>query len=126
MRDPKVLAIYQGVGTHDPAWDDFEAFKAWSIDNGYADNLSLDRIDYEGGYWPDNCRWATNRVQSRNKSNNVRLTLMGEEMVLADAVKRFGVDGKTIQKRLAAGWPEELAVKRMGSRTAHKLYQKYA
>lgn len=49
-------------------WDkSSEAFVRWALENGYADNLSIDRIDTNSGYSPENCRWATWTQQARNK-----------------------------------------------------------
>ena len=48
-------------------WDNFMSFKEWSDNNGYFDDLSIDRIDNDKGYSPDNCRWTTKAVQARNK-----------------------------------------------------------
>lgn len=47
--------------------ESFEAFRAWSLANGYADDLSIDRIDNDCGYSPDNCRWATAMTQTHNR-----------------------------------------------------------
>ena len=50
-----------------PEWDSFMAFEAWSLSHGYQDDLSIDRIDNDGGYSLDNCRWVTMKTQAANK-----------------------------------------------------------
>jgi len=47
-------------------WDDYKEFFSWAMKNGYKDNLSIDRIDVDGDYRPENCRWATHKDQSQN------------------------------------------------------------
>ena len=51
-------------------WDNFEEFYNWSMDNGYNENLSIDRIDFNGDYEPNNCRWTTSVRQNRNTRKN--------------------------------------------------------
>lgn len=48
-------------------WQQFEPFRAWALANGYADNLSIDRVDNDGNYEPSNCRWADQATQVRNR-----------------------------------------------------------
>jgi hypothetical protein len=49
------------------SWLDYLTFKEWALTNNYADNLSIDRIDGNLGYFPANCRWTTALIQARNK-----------------------------------------------------------
>ena len=60
---------YGGRGiTVCPLWvESFPDFRDWALTNGYADNLSIDRIDNDRGYSPDNCRWATAKEQRDNQ-----------------------------------------------------------
>ncbi|MDR2536565.1 MAG: hypothetical protein LBD29_11110 [Treponema sp.] len=60
--------------------DSFLAFYDWSINNGYADNLSIDRINPKGNYEPNNCRWASNQTQSENRQNVVLYDYFGEKL----------------------------------------------
>lgn len=87
------------------------AFYDWSIENGYRDDLSIDRIDNNGPYAPWNCRWATTGEQSRNNRRNRIIEFNGESHVLMDWEKITGVKRETIAHRLNIGWSVEDALR---------------
>lgn len=85
------------------AWKTFDPFMEWATLNGYRDDLTLERIDNNGPYSPDNCRWATRREQDRNKRRNVWIDYDGERICQADLAERLGVHYSTIYHRLKTG-----------------------
>lgn len=83
---------------------DFMTFYDWSMNNGYKDNLTIDRIDNNKGYSPSNCRWTNAKTQSRNKRNNINITINGEVHCLTDWCKILNLNHKTVSTRLSRGW----------------------
>lgn len=78
----------------------FEAFRDWSIANGYADHLTIDREKNNLGYSPGNCRWATKAQQNRNHSRNVNVTFRGELINVTELAERFGIKRYTLWQRI--------------------------
>ena len=76
---------YGGRGIHICTnWrQDFLTFEEWALANGYSDSLSIDRIDCNKDYCPENCRWATAEVQANNVRSNHNITFRGETLTLA-------------------------------------------
>jgi hypothetical protein len=85
-------------------WLDFVPFHNWAILHGYQDNLTIDRINNDEGYYPENCRWVTSAVQNRNTSRNKYLTFNGETLTIMDWSKKINISYAGIRKRLALGW----------------------
>lgn len=80
--------------------NDFASFQSWSLNNGYADNLSIDRIDSNGNYEPNNCRWATSSEQNSNKSNNHYLTIDGETKTLGEWCRIYKANREKVKYNL--------------------------
>lgn len=93
-------------------WHKFEPFQEWALANGYAADLSIDRIDNSLGYSPENCRWATVKTQSRNKDTNHLITINGITKPLVDWVQSdyCSLQYGTVARRLALGWDVERAL----------------
>lgn len=68
----------RGIKVCDEWKDSYENFSKWAIENGYKDTLTIDRIDYNGNYEPNNCRWITQKEQTRNTRGNTNVYLEGE------------------------------------------------
>lgn len=96
----------RGIGVC-AAWrHDFSAFRDWALAHGYADNLSIDRINNDGGYAPENCRWASPAEQARNRRNNKKI----DGRCIADWAKGAAVTVSAIHRRLRKGWTIRQAV----------------
>lgn len=82
---------------------DYLSFKEWALNNGYKNNLSLDRIDNSKGYFPDNCRWIPLGRQASNQTTNRKLTYNNRTETLADWSRITGLNHSTIWSRLDRG-----------------------
>ena len=96
-----------------PEWlNNFQAFFDWSMANGYADNLTIDRIDVDGDYSPENCRWADKFQQANNRSNNHYITYNGETKTMREWSRELEMSYTTLRKRINAGWDVKVAFER--------------
>lgn len=85
-------------------WKEFAPFMNWAYANGYSDSLTIDRIDSNGGYSPDNCRWSDAIQQSNNRSNNHLLTMNGETLTVKQWAVRYKMKWTCLHERLRRGW----------------------
>ncbi|MBR6613181.1 MAG: hypothetical protein IKK84_00250 [Clostridia bacterium] len=90
--------------------NNFVAFYNWAINNGYSEELSIDRIDNNGNYEPSNCRWATRKVQANNKRDNHYLIYNGKSQTISQWANELNIKPHTILRRLNLGWSVERAL----------------
>jgi hypothetical protein len=98
-------------------WMDFSAFRAWALASGYSDGKTIDRIDNNGNYEPENCRWATRREQNRNYSRNRMITFNGKTQCVQDWAHELGIKSATISFRLRSGKTTEEALSKTDFRS---------
>jgi len=84
-----------------------ENFINWAMVNGYADSLTIDRIDNDKGYSPDNCRWVTMKVQENNTRRNHYITYKGKTQTIAQWADEIGISKDTLYTRFKNGWTVE-------------------
>lgn len=95
--------------------ESFEAFKGWSLANGYKSQYILGRLNTEDGYSPENCQWTTIQKQNRERNSNIRIEVDGSEKTLYDLSDEFGINPATIRGRLERGLSGEDLTKPVGT-----------
>lgn len=94
----------RGITVCDEWLESQESFVRWAMASGWKKGLSLDRIDNDKGYSPDNCHWATDAEQARNKSSCIYLEHNGERKCLMDWCKEYGVPHHLPLNRINRGY----------------------
>ena len=116
---------YGGRGIHVcKEWEDYIMFKKWALNHNYNDNLTIDRINVNGDYSPENCRWITIQEQANNKRNNKKITYNGETHTIAEWSKIKGYSKGLISSRLSKGWEVEKAIETPPIKNISKKYKK--
>ena len=104
---------YGGRGIKvDAEWLEYIPFAKWAFKNGYSEELTIDRIDPDGMYEPENCRWATIKEQANNKRNNRIVVYREQRYTLTELAEQIGMNKTTLKERLNNGWRVEDAVER--------------
>ena len=91
--------------------EDFNNFYYWATHNGYKDTLTIDRINTDGDYCPENCRWVTYKEQNNNTSRNRFITIDNKTHTISEWSTILGINYSTIISRLRRGWSDEEALK---------------
>ena len=88
----------RGIKICDEWLQNKDIFIDWAIKNGYNNNLSIDRINADGNYCPENCRWATAKEQANNMRNNIKINYNGEEYTLLELSNKLNISYGTLYK----------------------------
>ena len=92
-------------------WRSYENFAVWAKEHGYNDTLSIERIDNDGDYCPDNCKWIPTSLQARNRATTLWVIHNGTKMSLAEACEKANMPYKTVFMRMKyLGWDLEKAL----------------
>jgi len=106
----------------------YSEFKKWALDNDWRPNRtqkyqSIDRIDVDGCYCPENCRWVDSKTQNRNRRDNVWIDFHGEKIVLADLAEKYGIKQYIIGRRYKQGYREDDLI--LPPNTLPRRFKKY-
>lgn len=85
-------------------WLDYPTFKKWALENGYRDDLTIERKDNDGNYEPENCIWIPFEEQGKNRRNRHELTFDGKTLSIREWEKELGYRRGTIRNRINYGW----------------------
>lgn len=120
-RNPKNREYHRyggrGIDVCDVWLNDFQAFYDWAMENGYDETAprgqcTIDRIDNDGNYCPENCRWTTAKVQANNTRRTRFIELDGEKHSVTEWARRLGINQSTLNMRINKyGWSEEKALR---------------
>lgn len=97
----------RGIAVCEEWLNDRAEFFAWSRKSGYNDNLTIERIDNNKGYCPDNCRWATRKEQANNRRTNHYIEHKGKKQTIQQWADELKINSSTIRWRLKNGWSIE-------------------
>ena len=93
-------------------WHNILNFEKWVKDSGYAKGLTLERMDVNGNYCPENCSWVNKKAQANNRRNTMYLEYKGETHTISEWADLLGINRSTLNNRIYRGWTIEKALGR--------------
>lgn len=127
--NPKSNRYYRygarGIKVCDEWVHDFKAFYDWANSHGWQEGLTIERIDVDGDYCPENCAWITKRDQMKNTSRSIRIEFDGRCMGLSEWAEETGIEYATLLRRYRSGWTPDriLTTPVQWSKNAVSLYE---
>ena len=117
---------YGGRGiTIAPEWLNFDNFAEWALSHGYTDELTIERVDVNGNYCPENCKWATMEEQRKNTRETLWVEYHGEMVRLQDLTETAVVSYDTVHDRIyKRGWDIDRALTTPSDKERVSLMQK--
>lgn len=102
----------RGITVHEEWKNNYSSFSDWAYKNGYKEGLTLDRIDNNSDYSPNNCKWVTSAAQANNRRSNHKITYNGETHNITEWASIIGINHKTLFNRIYQGWSLEEALRK--------------
>lgn len=92
--------------------DGLKSFAEWAFENGYKDNLTIERIDVNGDYCPENCTWIPKNEQAKNTQKTVRVIYNGGTLIASDFARLVNIDRRTVYRKIKEGLtPNEIVMR---------------
>lgn len=106
-------------------WNNFNTFYEWAKDK-YFDGSSIDRIDTNGNYEPNNCRFVDKYIQANNKRNNILIEYNGKKQTLAQWAKETGISYFSLRERYLLGWDAKRMLTEKPIKGKNQFYKRVA
>lgn len=100
----------RGITVCDDWKNSFQDFKNWAMSSGYNDNLTIDRIDVNGNYCPENCRWIPFSEQRENTRQTRKITINGETKTIKSWCRQYGISYDMVIMRIHRGMDDVSAL----------------